>query len=190
MTETESTEESRNTVKHLWQKGISRARRFTGSLIKIQVDAEMTREALEYPESRPLLVTCENVDGSYEGQYTQCPWQTDVQTDSKSDTYARGEPELGTESILDQLESVKYFNNPLDEKSFATGLVVGLDLSMKNVPPTDALWKIVPSDTESSLSDATVSKCTCNCHLASGLVGQEKRKRASRSDVISICDLD
>lgn len=190
MTETESTEESRNTVKHLWQKGISRARRFTGSLIKIQVDAEMTREALEYPESQPLLVICEKMDSSYEEPYIRYPLHNDVQTDSEFVPYARGEPGLGTESDLNQLESVEFSNNPLDERSFTTGLVVGLSFSVKNCPPVDSLQEIAPSDSVSSLSDATLSNCTCNCHLASGLVGQEKCGRVFRSDDIFICGLD
>lgn len=176
------TEKSRQSIKQLWEAGVDRARRSTGSLVEIQMEAETTRKVLERSETRPILLPNEKTTCSYEGSYTQSPGQIDdkenLLQDSETMSCAK-EPGFGSESDLEKC--VEYCASPTEDRSFASGLLLGLSITIKKVPQSDDFQVDVPSDSLSTLSET----CDYDCRLYSTSARQEKR-----IDTISLCSLD
>lgn len=193
VTQLGGTEESRQSIKLLWEAGVDRARRSTGSLVEIQMEAEAMSKELEGRETRPILLPNEKKTCSCEESYTRAPGQIDDKTSLLQDgemSYAR-EPKFGSESDLE--ECAEYSASHPEDMSFTIGLVVGLNLSRKKVSSADDLQLAVDSNFLSTLSETTESldsKCGSSFRLDAGSARQETHREISRGDIISICSLD
>lgn len=187
-------EESRKLIRQLWEAGVVRARRSTGSLVKIQMEAWTMGKELE---ARPIPLPNERKTCCCEGSCAQSPGKIDDKAslkDSETISYT-SKLELGSKIDLDT--SFKYSGSPPEDRSFTIGLVVGLTLSRKKVARTDNLQADLTLDSLSTPSETMDSESLdgnyrdiYNYPLDPTSAGQEKHKELSRSDTISICSLD
>lgn len=184
MTEMGSVEESRYTINRLWKEGVNRAQMFTGSLSKTQVDAEMTREALEYPESRFMLMPYEESIASCAQSYgLSNDSQTSHPQDSQPTIFAR-ESHNDTPSNWNQC--VQYSDSPLVGRPY----IISHASTQKALLTNDLLEDVASSPSLSESMESSGGNCKCHCRPNSGSAGQERHGRLCRSDVISIRSLD